>query len=132
MRRGFTLIEMIVALGLAAGPLIGVIGLVQAQAREVHAVEESERMSGLLTDALNLLATETPERLARLGAPAGQPELQALVDGLLAGYSPGHGRAWTVSCTLAPGGVRGLALLSLSAQRDTGARLELRRLLRTR
>ena len=130
--RGFSLVEVLVAVVLAAGPVLVVVGMGQAQAREAHALQESERMSALLHDAVQLLVAQPGPRLARLARPEGKRELDRLVSELLEGDAGATARPWEVRCSLdrAVTGVEGLARLEVTARADTGAEVRVSRLLR--
>ena len=130
MRKGVSLIEVLVALAIVAGPMIAVVGMFRGQARDAHALAESERMAMVLDDAMNLLATGTPALLSRFAGPAGQPRLHALLASLGADDAPGSRWAATVSLARPPHGVARLARLRLEATSEAGVRLKLDRLIR--
>lgn len=141
MRRGTSLVEVLVAVAILAGPLLITFDLLRSASREARAVEQVETMRLALFGAMEVVAGETTARIRHVLLPENRAELENLVDGFLreggrdeasAGRAPR--RDWTVRGALvsAPGGAAGVVMLELSAVRASGETATLRRLFRQR
>jgi hypothetical protein len=142
MRRGgFQLMEILVALAIAAGPLLFSAHLVQSSAATVHALKELTTAQFVLIDLLNVFAGDSIEDLRELASPGQADRLSQLVENRIA-RMPEFLRnryrdeirtlAGTFDCRLEEevGGQKGLVRLTVSLMRAEGVPVTVFRLLR--
>ena len=133
MRRGTSLIEVVVAAAIVAGPLLVTVDLLRSSSREAHAQEEAQSIQLVLHSAMEVLAGETGAHVRELARPESQARLDELVDTLMR-TARGADRDWSVRCRVepVPEAQGRLVLLELSAVRPSGTPVRLRRLFRQR
>jgi hypothetical protein len=142
MRRGgFQLMEILVALGLAAGPLLFIVHLVQSSAATVHALKDLTTAQFVLIDLLNVFAGDSIEDLRELTSPGKADRLNQLVENRIS-RMPVFLRSryrdeirslvGTFDCRLDEDvdGQKGLVRLTVSLARATGEPVTVFRLLR--
>lgn len=142
MRRGFSLAEILVALALAAGPLLLALHLIQTNVAGARFNKERATARLLLQDLTDVLLGETVDALRALSGAGKSAELDAALDDRIAAM-PADARAQYAEqarglrgkLTLAleeelDGGAPGLARMTLTAALDRGTTVRLVRLFR--
>lgn len=139
-RRGFTILEVLLALVLAGGPLLVTMQLVRSATRQAAIAKELTTTRLLLMDHLTVLAGEPIEDLREFSQP-GTALLKELLRARIARMPVTHQPLYTreveftsghMACRLDEkvGGVAGLARLTLSSTLSDGSQVEVFRLLR--
>ena len=139
-RRGFTLLEVILALVIAGGPLLVTMQLVRSSTRQAAVAKEHATTRLLLMDFLTVLAGEQVEDLREFAKP-GSALLKAILDARINRMPVTHQALYKSEVALATGhlecrleeqagDVPGLARLTLSSQLSDGTRIDVFRLLR--
>lgn len=140
MRRGFSLAELMVALALAAGPLLVALHLIQSNVRAARFNKERATARLVLQDLTDLLLGETLQTLDSLAGD--RAALEKALDERIAAMpesartpcaEQARGLRGKLALALEPdlgGDAPGLARLTLTAELERGQTLRLVRLFR--
>lgn len=79
-RRGFNLMELLVALGLAAGPMLVAVHLVHTNVQGARFNQERATARLVLIDMMELLLGETNEQLKEISGPSSTAQLRDRLD----------------------------------------------------
>jgi hypothetical protein len=142
-RRAQTLVEVMIALAIAAGPMLLAVHLIHSNVKGAHFNQERATARMALVDLIEILLGETNARLREISRP-GSGSGKLLAD-LLVNRISKLPEKWgtqyrrqvsaflgSLSCTLDEdvGGQVGLARFTLRARLTNGAVIEVRRLFR--
>lgn len=138
-RRGIQLVEVLLAVALAGGPLIAGLELVRSSTRRAAIAEETATVRLLLTDLSTVFSGESIESLRQIAATGPRlPEILGARLGRVPAASQAQYRQQVsgvvprVACRIDEKveGIDGLVRLTLSASASDGRRIEVFRLLR--
>lgn len=143
MRRGFQLVEVTIALALAAGPLLFALNLVNANARGARELELRATARLVLVDLVELALGESAQTLREMARPGGEALLADRLARRTAHLPPAARAAYDAETAPFAGHLRvtldedvdgqpGLARLAVGVELPGGATVQVRRLLRMR
>ena len=140
-RRGVTMLEVVFAIAIVAGPAIYALSLIQSNTRSARF--DAERAAGLLllNDVAEMLKSESPAGLQAIAGAGGSSRLQEYAKKRIAVYPGGPDEPIRkISLELVPtlsstfqehyAGVDGLACLTLAAMLERGGPVTVVRTLR--
>lgn len=141
-RRGFSLLEVLVAVALAAGPLLLAVHLVQTNVSGQRFNQERATARAVLLDLLDMLLGESEDLLRALSGPANAARLDRALDERIGGLpeeaqkayreqsAPLRGHLSMLFEENVSGDAPGLARLTIFARVDERASVKLVRLFR--
>jgi prepilin-type N-terminal cleavage/methylation domain-containing protein len=139
-RRGFTLVEVILAVALTAGPIVVVVSCVQSNIARAHKAQDLALSRLALGNLMDILSSVSLEDLKDMCTDSGKAQLEKLLAESLPGWGPGNRKPESVKSTKKDSLVatltdsipdhKGLVKVALSIQTPGGAEVSLQRFMR--
>jgi prepilin-type N-terminal cleavage/methylation domain-containing protein len=138
-RRGFTLIEVVLAVALTAGPIVLVVSCVQNNISRAHKAQDLALSRLALGNLMDILSSTSLEDLREMCSESGKAQLETLLAEALPGWGPDKSPASARStkkdslvATLTDSipDHKGLVKVALAIQTPGGAEVSLQRFMR--